>query len=81
MRAEASEPLASRPTIKGMGIPATDDGLLPWRWARERLEQALVYWVASVRPDARPHVMANVQGRTEEVPLRQRLTPRPRSSS
>lgn len=57
MPTEANGPRASRPAIKGMGVPSTHDGLLPWRWAQERLEQALVYWVASVRPDAHPHVM------------------------
>lgn len=32
-------------------------GLLPWSWARERLERSHDYWVATVRPDWRPHVM------------------------
>jgi PPOX class probable F420-dependent enzyme len=32
-------------------------GLLPWSWARERLERSHDYWVATVRPDGRPHVM------------------------
>ena len=41
----------------GYGVPAANDGMLPWRWARERLEQAPVYWVATARPDGRPHVM------------------------
>lgn len=32
-------------------------GLLPWSWAQERLERSHDYWVATVRPDGRPHVM------------------------
>jgi PPOX class probable F420-dependent enzyme len=32
-------------------------GLLPWSWARERLERSHDYWVATTRPDGRPHVM------------------------
>jgi nitroimidazol reductase NimA-like FMN-containing flavoprotein (pyridoxamine 5'-phosphate oxidase superfamily) len=32
-------------------------GLLPWSWARAILERAPTYWIATVRPDGRPHVM------------------------
>jgi PPOX class probable F420-dependent enzyme len=31
-------------------------GLLPWSWATERLTRSHDYWVATVRPDCRPHV-------------------------
>src|SRR5437868_14690196 len=31
-------------------------GLLPWSWARERLERSHDYWVATVGADGRPHV-------------------------
>ena len=52
-----AEPAVDRPTMpQGYGIPATDEGMLPWDWARERLEQAPLYWVATTRPDGRPHV-------------------------
>jgi hypothetical protein len=40
---------------EGYGVPKSDAGLLPWSWAQERLEQALLYWVMTVRPDGRPH--------------------------
>jgi nitroimidazol reductase NimA-like FMN-containing flavoprotein (pyridoxamine 5'-phosphate oxidase superfamily) len=50
-------PRASRPHIPGYGIPRTRKGMLDWEWARERLEVALVYWVASIRPEGGPHVM------------------------
>jgi nitroimidazol reductase NimA-like FMN-containing flavoprotein (pyridoxamine 5'-phosphate oxidase superfamily) len=30
--------------------------MLPWSHAEERLERAEIYWLATVRPDGRPHV-------------------------
>jgi Pyridoxamine 5'-phosphate oxidase len=50
-------PQADRPYVPEYGIPTTLDGLLPWSWARERLEEADTYWLASVRPEGRPHLM------------------------
>jgi hypothetical protein len=52
-----SEPRVERPHVPEYGIPETLDGALPWTWARERLESALEYWVATTRPDGRPHLM------------------------
>jgi hypothetical protein len=46
-----------RPDIPGYGIPESDDGLLPWSWVDERLAEATQYWIASVRPDGRPHAV------------------------
>ena len=52
-----AQPQVSRPYIQdGYGIPEHLEGTLPWSWAEERLRDAPIYWVASVRPDARPHV-------------------------
>jgi PPOX class probable F420-dependent enzyme len=48
-------PAPSRPQIEGYGIPASDEGMLPWRQANEWLERARLYWVATTRPDGRPH--------------------------
>jgi hypothetical protein len=51
------EPRVDRPfTEDGYGIPDHLDGTLPWSWAERRLTDSAVYWVASVRPDGRPHV-------------------------
>ncbi len=56
--ASLPEPLASRPRLpKNYGVRANNRGLLPWSWAVERLEKSKNYWVASTRPDGRPHVM------------------------
>jgi PPOX class probable F420-dependent enzyme len=45
--------------MPGNGIlgPEEGRGLLPWSWAEERLIAAHHYWVATVWPDGRPHVM------------------------
>jgi len=45
--------------MPGYGILAPDEGtgLLPWSWAEERLTRSHDYWVATVCPDGRPHVM------------------------
>lgn len=57
---EAGSPVerhADRPHFpSGYGVPTVEDGLLPWSHARERLENASIYWIATTRPDGRPHV-------------------------
>jgi hypothetical protein len=35
----------------------TDSALKPWSWALERLENSHNYWIATSRPDGRPHLM------------------------
>src|SRR5450755_2300074 len=54
-----NEPRATRPHMSGYGIRAADEGtgLLPWSWAVTRLTVAHDYWVATVCPDGRPHVV------------------------
>jgi hypothetical protein len=42
---------------QGYGVPETDEGVLEWTWAVERLESALNYWFSTTRPDGRPHAM------------------------
>src|ERR1700730_1277545 len=56
---EAMEPVATRPYMPGYGIVGPDEGtgLLPWSWAAERLTSSHDYWLATVWPDGRPHVM------------------------
>jgi general stress protein 26 len=45
--------------MPGYGTLPADQGtgLLPWSWAEERLIASHDYWVATVWPDGRPHVM------------------------
>ena len=54
------KPLTSRPHMPGYGIAGPDEGkgLLPWNWAVLRLTKAHNYWIATTRPDGRPHLMA-----------------------
>ncbi len=46
-------PVAAAPAMFGM--PAPPGELLPWEWARQRLDSALHYWIATTRPDGVPH--------------------------
>lgn len=53
-------PIASRPVVPaGYGIAPADEGagLLPWSWAEERLSGKHIWWLATTRPDATPHLM------------------------
>jgi hypothetical protein len=50
-----TDPPSDRPQVPSSGIPDSVDGLLPWTWARERLEAAITYWLSTTRPDGRPH--------------------------
>src|SRR5207248_2641543 len=53
------EPKASRPHWPdALQNPPKDlSGLKPWHWAFERLEKSHNYWIATTRPDGRPHLM------------------------
>jgi hypothetical protein len=52
-------PRVSRPYMPGYGIAGPDQGsgLLDWSWAAGRLTAARNYWVATVWPTGRPHLM------------------------
>src|SRR5438046_10502009 len=52
-----ANPKPTRPHIPGYGLPKTKKGLLPWKWAEDRLSNSRQYWIATTRPDRRPHVM------------------------
>ncbi len=41
----------------GYGVPDTADGLLDWSDVEARLMAAPQYWLATTRPDGRPHVV------------------------
>lgn len=47
----------SRPYMPGYGIVPENEGagLLPWSFVEERMTAARNYWIASTRPDGRPH--------------------------
>jgi hypothetical protein len=51
-----ANPRADRPDMPEYGIvPAGEARLLDWSWGRERLEATRNYWLATTRPDGRPH--------------------------
>ncbi|HYV02957.1 MAG TPA: pyridoxamine 5'-phosphate oxidase family protein [Blastocatellia bacterium] len=50
-------PQASPPYMPGYGIPQTGSRLMPWSLAVKRLTDARNYWIATTRPDGRPHAM------------------------
>ena len=50
-------PTVDRPHVPGYGIPETTDGTLPWSWATERLDRAIVYWLATTGADQAPHLI------------------------
>jgi PPOX class probable F420-dependent enzyme len=55
--AGVNEPAADRPLMAEYGVPEDLDGILPWSWARERLERSRNYWVVTASRDGRPHAM------------------------
>ena len=57
MARDGREPRASRLEMpRGYRAAGSGAGLLPWSHAVERLERAQNYWLATARPDGRPHV-------------------------
>jgi hypothetical protein len=43
--------------MPGYGISTKKSGMLPWKWAEDRLRKTRQYWIATTRPDGSPHVM------------------------
>jgi hypothetical protein len=53
-----TEPRAERPAFApGYGISSDSEGLLPWSYVVEEMTRSRNYWVASTRPDGRPHAV------------------------
>ncbi len=57
VKSKAGVPKTTRPHMPGYGLPKSSKGLLPWKWAEQRLNKSRQYWIATTRPDRRPHVM------------------------
>lgn len=52
------EPSRDRPEMPaGYGVPDAHDGILEWAVVEERLRSSLHFWMATTRPDGRPHVV------------------------
>jgi len=43
--------------MPGYGLPEHDKGMLPWKYANDRLTKSRNYYLATSRPDGSPHVM------------------------
>lgn len=43
--------------MPGYGLPENTKGLLPWKWAEQRLKKSHNYWITTVKPDGAPHAM------------------------
>ena len=50
-------PAADRPHMPGYGVPDDRKGMLPWKWAEQRLVRSHNYLLCTVRPDGAPHMM------------------------
>ncbi len=56
-KSKAKAPKATRPHMPDYGLLKSKKGLLPWKWAEAKLKKSRQYWIATTRPDGRPHVM------------------------
>ena len=54
---ERLEPTASRAAFDPAYGASDAEALLEWSWAREQLERSRNFWIATTRPDGRPHAM------------------------
>jgi Pyridoxamine 5'-phosphate oxidase len=54
---KSNEPRANRLTVPGYEPSAKNAGVLPWKWAADRLKKSRQYWIATTRPDGSPHLM------------------------
>ena len=57
MTTKKTSPKPSRPHMPGYGLPKGTKGLLPWKWAEDRLKKSHNYWITTVKPDGAPHTM------------------------
>lgn len=54
----SAHPPVGRPSMPAdYGVPAAVEGTLPWSFVEERMAAARNYWIATVRPDGRPHAV------------------------
>jgi hypothetical protein len=54
---ELEAPEATRLTVAGYDVAAKKAGVLPWKWAADRLKKSRQYWLATTRPGGAPHLM------------------------
>ena len=49
-------PKPQRPAMKDYGIEQDHAGMLDWAWVSAEITKSRNYWIATTRPDGRPHV-------------------------
>ena len=54
---KSKTPKARRPHMPGYGLPKSTRGLLPWKWAEQRLKKSHNFWMVTTRPNGAPHTM------------------------
>ena len=52
-----AKPRAGRPFAPGYGLAEDKRGLLPWTWVAKQMAACRTFWVATIHPANRPHVM------------------------
>jgi hypothetical protein len=57
MEDEMKQPVISRPEFPEGYLPKEPEAFLTWAHVEQKLGGALHYWLCSVRPDGRPHVV------------------------
>ena len=50
-------PRADRPFAPGYGLAKDESGLLAWSWVAKQAGECRTFWVATLHPQNRPHVM------------------------
>ena len=55
--AAKAQPKAGRPFAPGYGLAEDAKGLLSWTWVAKKMGDCRTFWVATVHPSNRPHVM------------------------
>src|SRR6185295_10383571 len=54
---KSKAPKARRPNMPGYGLVKGPRGLLPWKWAEQRLRKSHNYFIVTTRPGGAPHAM------------------------
>jgi nitroimidazol reductase NimA-like FMN-containing flavoprotein (pyridoxamine 5'-phosphate oxidase superfamily) len=52
-----SQPKGGRPFAPGYGLAEDEKGLLGWTWVAKQMRGCRTFWVATIHPANRPHVM------------------------
>lgn len=47
--------IRTRPAMQNYGLTAAEEGLLDWSWVEDQVRKSRNYWIATTRPDGRPH--------------------------